>query len=243
MLGEDWKGDTLIADTEELKEMDASELHARRLNAKEVLTPMRSDYFCIPSRRWNSQNPWRRSTSETMHHNQGSSGTRRRTRNSLKRIRRTFLQTLFKITHHGMMRKLKMTSGLFSGDFFSRHHVEPRVKLYVPREGSFPIQLKFIDVTRNTHTSQDILLEKNIDDYWNVDGERVSSDAWTSFTRFILLNDGYTWSGVRLTRKMSAAAISKAKQKWAIEKPKLDNVRQLRGIFFIEPDGEDFKVP
>ena len=30
-----WKGDILVADIEELEEMDASELHARRLNAKE----------------------------------------------------------------------------------------------------------------------------------------------------------------------------------------------------------------
>ena len=29
----------MVADVEELEEMDASELHARRLNAKEVLTP------------------------------------------------------------------------------------------------------------------------------------------------------------------------------------------------------------
>ena len=40
---------------------------------------------------------------------------------------------------------------------------------------------------------------------------------------------------------MSDAAKSKAKQKWAIEKPKLDNARQLCGIFFIEPDDEGFK--
>ena len=35
---------------------------------------------------------------------------------------------------------------------------------------------------------------------------------------------------------MSDAAKCKAKQKCAIEKPKLDNARQLRGIFFIEPE-------
>ena len=29
-----WKGDILVADTEELEQVDASELHARRLNAK-----------------------------------------------------------------------------------------------------------------------------------------------------------------------------------------------------------------
>ena len=34
----------------------------------------------------------------------------------------------------------------------------------------------------------------------------------------------------------------KAKQRWAIEKPKLDNARQLRGIFFIEPNDEEFKL-
>ena len=35
----------MVADIEELEEMDASELHARRLNAKEVLSPQRSGNF------------------------------------------------------------------------------------------------------------------------------------------------------------------------------------------------------
>ena len=34
-----------------------------------------------------------------------------------------------------------------SGDFIHRHHVEPKVKLYVPTEESFPIPLEYIDVT------------------------------------------------------------------------------------------------
>ena len=33
----------MVADIEELEEMDASEIHARRLNAKEVLTPMKNE--------------------------------------------------------------------------------------------------------------------------------------------------------------------------------------------------------
>ena len=41
--------------------------------------------------------------------------------------------------------------------------------------------------------------------------------------------------------RMSDAVKKKAKQRWAIEKPKLDNARQLRGIYFIEPDDEEFK--
>ena len=43
-------------------------------------------------------------------------------------------------------------------------------------------------------------------------------------------------------KHMSDAAKKKAKQRWAIEKPKLDNARQLRGIFFIEPSDEELKL-
>ena len=38
----------MVAGSEELEEMDASELHARRLNAQEVLTPQRSGNFIFP---------------------------------------------------------------------------------------------------------------------------------------------------------------------------------------------------
>ena len=95
----------------------------------------------------------------------------------------------------------------------------------------------------------------------NLDGKKELSDARTGFTRFILLNerplDRYTWSGRRLTRKqitsrpdsvwpdmwkhMSDGSKRKAKQKCAIEKPKLDNARQLTGTFFIDREDEDFK--
>ena len=40
----------------------------------------------------------------------------------------------------------------------------------------------------------------------------------------------------------SVASKKKAKQRWAIEKPKLDNAKQLRGIFFVEPNNEEFKL-
>ena len=52
-----------------------------------------------------------------------------------------------------------------SGNFIYRHHVEPRVKLYSPREDSFPIPLKYIDVSRTTHTNLDVKEEKRTDDY------------------------------------------------------------------------------
>ena len=71
-----------------------------------------------------------------------------------------------------------------SGSFIHRHHAEPRVKLYLPREESFPIPLKYIDVSRTTHTNLDVKQEKRIDHYWNVDGSRDLSDPWTGFTQF-----------------------------------------------------------
>ena len=124
-----------------------------------------------------------------------------------------------------------------SGNFIYRHHVEPRVKLYSPREESFPFPLKYIDVSRTTHTNLDVMQESRIDDYWNIDGSRDLSDSWTGFTQFTLLSEkppeGYMWSRVRLTkrasdiqaswRKLARNAKMREKQKCAIEKPKLDN--------------------
>ena len=82
-----------------------------------------------------------------------------------------------------------------SGNFTYRHHVESRVKLYSLREESFPIPLKYIDVSRTTHTNLDVKQERRIDDYWNVDGSRNLSDSWTGFTQFTVLEekppDGY----------------------------------------------------
>ena len=39
----------MVADIEELLRMDASEIHAKRLNAKEVLTPQRGGDFIFPN--------------------------------------------------------------------------------------------------------------------------------------------------------------------------------------------------
>ena len=66
-----------------------------------------------------------------------------------------------------------------SGNSIYRHHVEPRVKLHSPRWESFKIPLKYIDVSRTTHTNLDVMQERRIDDYWNIDESRDLSDSWT----------------------------------------------------------------
>ena len=148
-----------------------------------------------------------------------------------------------------------------SGTFIYRHHVEPRVKLYSPREESFPIPLKYIDVPRTTHTNLDVMQESRIDDCWNIDGSRDLSDSWTGSTQITLLSEkppeGYLWSGRRLTKRqvtsrpdhlwpelwrgLARNAKLREKHKWEIEKPKLDNARRSRGIYFIDPEDKEFK--
>ena len=44
-----WKGDILVAGLEELEEMDASEIHSKRLNAKEVILPKSGEEFIFQS--------------------------------------------------------------------------------------------------------------------------------------------------------------------------------------------------
>ena len=51
------------------------------------------------------------------------------------------------------------------GNCTYRHHVEPRIQLYVPKEESFPIPRRYSDVIRRTIL--DFLLGSRIDDYWN----------------------------------------------------------------------------
>ena len=58
------------------------------------------------------------------------------------------------------------------GDLIYRHHNEPRVQLYVPKVETFPIPLKYFDVTRSTHTDLDVMQETRVDDYWDVDLNR-----------------------------------------------------------------------
>ena len=168
------------------------------------------------SRRWNSQNLQGRTAPDNIHLT-----WERRERGEEQEMRQGKSDELDSPTHlqEDSTRNDEVAESDFwsiTGDFIYRHHVEPRVKLYVLKEETLLIPMKYIDVTRTTQTSLDVLLEKNIDDYWNVDGERELSDAWTGFTRFILLNErpanGFTWSCERLTRKETLFRFSDPKE-------------------------------
>ena len=138
--GRIWKGDTMVADIEELEPVGASEIYAKRLNAKEVLTPMSGEKFIFPIadgtvKLSGGDQILRTSTligdlperGEEQGNLQGESdGSSSTTHGDSSWYDGDARNDFWSI----------------SGKFIYRHHVEPRVKLYVPREESFRIPLK-----------------------------------------------------------------------------------------------------
>ena len=181
-----WKGDVLVADLEELETMDASEIYSERLNAKEVIFPKEKGEFIFPIadgriKPLGGDQDLRTSTLVRHRPIQGESDIdfHGESEGSLPPPHDPFPDAGEAINDFWSM----------SGSFIYRHHVEPRVKLYSPREETFPIPLKYIVVTRSTYTDLDVMQEKRVDDNWDVDENKNLSDSWTNFTRFTLLNE------------------------------------------------------
>ena len=62
-------------------------------------------------------------------------------------------------------------------------------QLYVLKEETFLIPLKYSDVTRSTHADLDVLQEKRIDEEWSVVSNGNLSNSWKGFTRFAQLKE------------------------------------------------------
>ena len=153
------------------------------------------------------------------------------------------------------------------GEFIYRHHVVPRVKLYVPKEETFDI---FNEVHRRYQNNSKLIHPwtecwKNrlkITGTWMV--RRELSDAWTRLHKIHLFELKDTWwkNMVRrrdlqenklllkpwrcMARYVYACVWCRERRKQNKDglsrNHKLDNARQLSGIFFIEPDDEEFKL-
>ena len=176
----------------------------QKLNAKESVNASKKWKLHFPGHRWNMQNLWERTASENIDKPRPT-GTMRRTIISAKKFRRMVYST-------PSWRRLKPwwwgSEKCFLDDHRRIHLSSSRYTksqtVHAIKE-IFPIPTKYIDVTRTTRTTLDVLMEKRIEDYWNVDEERELADAWTGFTRFILLierpPDGHTWSQWRQENK------------------------------------------
>ena len=188
----------MVADMQELETTDASEIFSKkRLNAKEAIFPKENGNFIFPV-----------------------ADGRTKFIGGDQELRTSILIREHPIRGEGQRDSFGESQGFpppppqdslpdageaindfwsMSGNFIYRHHVESRVKLYSLRKESFPVPLKYIDVSRTTHTNLDVMQESRIDDYWNIDGSRDLSDSWTGFPQFTLSDekppDGYLWSG------------------------------------------------
>ena len=244
-----WKRYFLVADIEESENMDASEIDQRRINAKEVLTPQRCEYF-FPSSRLYSKIVRKRPRIPRTHSKAGTTCKERRSQ--------------------------WMTSrrlGRVSTDRIRRWRwspVDPRW-LHLSSSQWTPIsnlcaEGRIIPYSTETHWCKKVYshwsgrhARKRIDDNWNVDSNRRWSDSWKGFTNFTLLkretsqriyvvreetdkrlNDYETRSCMAWSMDQNCENRSESRET-RMEKREAQTRQWLRGIYFIDPDDHEYK--
>ena len=146
-----WKGDILVADIEQLEQMDASEIYAKRLKAKEVLTSMSCDKFIYPIadgtvKLFGGDQDLRTSTLIWDRPDRGEE------QGTLQGESDGSSSTHFE-THRGMMVKLEIIWGPFQTILFTVITWNPESNCTCRGKTHFFFPLTYIDVTRNTDTS------------------------------------------------------------------------------------------
>ena len=132
--GRIWKGDLLVADLEELETMDASEICSNRLNAKEVIFPKRGEFiFPVADGRIKTPGGDQELRTSTLVRHRPLQGE-----NNIDFLGES--EGSLPQPHDSLPDAGEAINDFWSmsGNFIYRHHVEPRVKLYSPREELFP---------------------------------------------------------------------------------------------------------
>ena len=158
----------LVADVEELEKMDASEIHARRLSAKEVRMPKLRE-FAFPFEDGKTvklagrDNVFRKSTLIQVSLAQGEE------HNEVLRESQTGLnhQTKKRMTQKSVMISRIILRTICTVITFKKE-LHP---MYRKRGHSLSHSI-FFDVGRRTNATVDVLLESRIDNCWDVDGDR-----------------------------------------------------------------------
>ena len=172
-----WKGDFLVADIEELENLDASEIHARRLKDQEVITPKNGESFIFPT------------ADGTIKLSGGQQDVRKST---LIRDQPEEGEELGDDLREsdGSQPKDTMTDDSEDRNFFfidrRKLHVSSSRYSMCRRKKSFPKPLRYFVVVRRTGATLDVLLESRTDDHRNVDGDRNLSEPSTGFTQFTI---------------------------------------------------------
>ena len=106
-----------------------------------------------------------------------------RDRNTLHEERSTTM--FFKGSRTGLNELDRQTDeardGVYLGTILIVMTFNEEFKSTFREEGPFFTPLKYIDVVRRTNTTQDVLLEGSIGDFWNADGGGELSGPWNHF--------------------------------------------------------------
>ena len=188
--------------------MNASELHARSLNAKEMLPPQRSRNFIFPVADGTVKifGGGQRLRTSTLARDWPERGEEQEILQGIQMY--GILHPIFKKTQPVMMWKRKMISGRSQENSFIANKWNPESNCTCRKKNHFLFQLNTLTLPER-HTHPWMYCWRKLLKITGTWMEKKLSDAWTGFTRFIILNerppDGYSWSGRRLTRKQATS--------------------------------------
>ena len=175
------------------KILDASEIHARRVNAKAVMTPHKSEHSIFPF------------AEGTVKLSGRDHEFREPTLRREQPERSEDLGENFKDTRRGLNRpKRKMT--LKPEMTFGQWKVTSFIVITSNLEFNSCWKEKHSQYHWSTltwpglHTTLDVMQESRIDDNWNIHGDRNLSEPWTRVSRSSQCWGGYMSSGERLTK-------------------------------------------
>ena len=213
--GEIWKGDILVADIEELEKMDASEIYPRRIKRSVNTTKRRTLH--IPSCRTHSQIFRTRPRIPRTHSKAGTACRAcREWRSQCSTLCAERRIIPYSTEIHWCSQGFSHKSGCVA-----RKNVSTIIGMWTRIE-----VYQILETIPKVH-----IIERETSKRIHVVREEIDEHS----------SNYQTWECVAWSMDQNWKSRSKReKQEWAIEKPKLNNARRLRGIYFIDPeDGEN----
>ena len=213
-----WKGDVLVADNEEVENIGASDIYPRRIKAKEVLISQKDDEFIFPI----------------------ADGTAKLSGRDYK-FRVPSLRREQLVRSEDLRGEIQGESGVSTGRTNRWRWSLCRFFFL----GRFKVTSSIV-ITKNFEFNSTCRMKKHSLFHWNtLMLQGLHFLIWMCYTRKGLMTKNETTTRPdyvcpEVWTKIGKAAKSREKQEWAQEEPKLDNVRKLRGIYFLDPDDREY---
>ena len=213
-----WKGDVLVADNEDLENIGASDIYPRRIKAKELLISQKDDEFIFPK----------------------ADGTAKLSGRDYK-FRVPSLRREQLVRSEDLRGEIQGESGVSTGRTNRWRWSLCRFFFL----GRFKVTSSIV-ITKNFEFNSTCRMKKHSLFHWNT----LMLQGLHFLIRMCYTRKGLMTKNETPTRpdyvcpevwtKIGKAAQNREKQEWAKEEPKLDNVRKLRGIYFLDPDDREY---